>query len=106
MFLVLYDKISTGIGCPEVMTILSQHELAMNGPPGLEVCCSSLAGFVARKSYSTSLWVAPLHAVAATNLQPRFLGKYWKDHMKRNNIIKTVYLVHLSICLLLPCPCK
>jgi hypothetical protein len=34
-----------------------------------------LAGFVVRKSYSTSLWVALLHAAAASNLQPRFSRK-------------------------------
>ena len=33
------DRISKGIGCPVVITILS-HELAMNRPPVLEVHCS------------------------------------------------------------------
>jgi hypothetical protein len=37
----------------------------VNRPPRLEACCSLLAGFVVRKSFSTSLWVALLHAVAA-----------------------------------------
>jgi hypothetical protein len=63
------DRISTVIGCPGVMTILS-HELAMTGPPAEVVLCPSLlAGFVVRKSYCTSLWVALLQAAAAENLQ-------------------------------------
>jgi hypothetical protein len=37
------DRISTVIGCPGVMTILS-HELAMTGPPAEVLCPSSLAG--------------------------------------------------------------
>jgi hypothetical protein len=62
------DRISTVIGCPGVMTILS-HELAMTGSPAEVLCPSVLAGFVVRKSYCTSIWVALLQAVAAENLQ-------------------------------------
>jgi hypothetical protein len=70
------DRISTGIGCPGVMPILS-HELAMNGQPGLETGGVLLiigCWFCGSKEvlYSTSRWwVALLHAVAASNLQPR-----------------------------------
>jgi hypothetical protein len=39
------------------------------------VCCSFLAGFVVRKSYSTSLWVALLHSVVAASLQLRLSRK-------------------------------
>jgi hypothetical protein len=50
----LGDRISTVIGCPGVMTILS-HEVAMTGPPAEVLCPPLLAGFVVRKSYCTSL---------------------------------------------------
>jgi hypothetical protein len=63
------------IGGPGVMTILSQ-ELAMNGPPAAEVlCCSFLAHFVLRKSYSTSFCVALLHTVAVVSWQPQLPKK-------------------------------
>jgi hypothetical protein len=70
----VFDRISTVIGCPGVMTILS-HELAMTGLPAEVLCPSLLAGFVLRKSYCTSLWVALLQAVAAENLQLRLSMK-------------------------------
>jgi hypothetical protein len=44
-------RISERLGCPAVT-------LAMDGPPALELCCSFLAGFLVRRYYCTSLWVA------------------------------------------------
>jgi hypothetical protein len=69
------DWISTVIGCPGVMTILS-HELDKTGLPAEVLCPSFLAGFVVRKSYCcTSLWVALMQAAAAENLQLRLSMK-------------------------------
>jgi hypothetical protein len=67
-------RISTVIGCPGVMTILS-HEVAMTGPLAEVLCPSLLARIVVKKSYCTFLWVALLHAVAAVNLQPQLSMK-------------------------------
>jgi hypothetical protein len=45
-----YDRISTVVGCPRVMTIWS-HELAVTGPSAEVLCPSLLVVFVVRKSY-------------------------------------------------------